>query len=117
MVATEEVVAAGRAACDAIESAIRALEVGAQARTAGVPLVDIVDDLIGNGGRGVRLATADAFHDFERAIAEMRARVVRTLIEEEGLSLTEVALRLQVSRQAVARLHRHATEGDSPAGM
>ena len=114
--ATEEVAAAGRAACDAIESAIRALEVGARARTTGIPLVDIVDELIVAGGRDVRLATADAFHEFERALAEMRAGVVCTLVDEDGLSLTEVALRLQISRQAVARLYRHAKEGDGPAG-
>jgi hypothetical protein len=114
--AAEEVAAAGRAACDAIESAVRALEVGAQARTAGVPLVDIVEELIGAGGRGVRLATADAFHEFERSVGQMRARVVCTLVEEGGLSLTEVGLRLQISRQAVARLYRHAKEDDGPAG-
>jgi DNA-binding transcriptional regulator LsrR (DeoR family) len=114
--AAEEVGAAGRAACDAIESAIRALEVGAQARTIGIPLVDIVDELIGAGGRDVRLAAAEAFHEFERALVEMRARVVGTLVEEDGLSLTEVALRLQISRQAVARLYRHAKERDGPAG-
>jgi DNA-directed RNA polymerase specialized sigma24 family protein len=108
--AAEEVAAAGRAASDAIESAIKALEVGAQARTTGIPLVDIVDELIGAGGRDVRLATAVAFHAFERALAEMRARVVCTLVEEDGLSLTDVALRLQISRQAVARLYRHAKE-------
>jgi DNA-directed RNA polymerase specialized sigma24 family protein len=108
--AAEEVAAAGRAACDAIEAATRALEVGARARTTGIPLVDIVDDLIGAGGRDVRLSTADAFHEFERAVAEMRARVVCTLVDEDGLSLTDVGVRLQISRQAVARLYRHAKE-------
>jgi DNA-directed RNA polymerase specialized sigma24 family protein len=108
VVAAEEVAAAGRAACGAIESAVRALEVGAEARTRGVPLVDIVDELIGAGGRTVRLATADAFHEFERAVAEMRTRVVCTLVEEDGRSLTDVAVRLQISRQAVARLYRDA---------
>ena len=112
--AAEEVAVAGRAACDAIESAMRALEVGARARTTGIPLVDIVDELIGAGGRDVRLATADAFHEFERALAEMRACVVYTLVEEDGLSFTAVALRLQISRQAVARLYRQATEAQGP---
>ncbi|MGZ4724529.1 MAG: hypothetical protein ACXV8L_10000, partial [Ilumatobacteraceae bacterium] len=53
-------------------------------------------------------ATADAFHEFERALVEMRSRVVCTLVEEDGLSLTDVGLRLQISRQAVARLYREA---------
>jgi hypothetical protein len=115
--AAEEVATAGRAACDAIESAIRALEVGARARTTGIPLVDIVDELIGAGGRDVRLGTVDAFHEFERALAVMRACVVCALVEDDGLSLTEVGLRLQVSRQAVARLYRHAKEDDGLAEM
>lgn len=108
--AAEEVAAAGRAACEAIESAIRALDVGAQARSSSVPLVDIVDELISAGGRGVRLSAADAFHEFERAVAEMRARVVCMLVDADGLSYTEVARRLQISRQAVARLYRAAKE-------
>jgi DNA-directed RNA polymerase specialized sigma subunit len=45
----------------------------------------------------------------------MRARVVCALIQEDGLSLTEVGRRLQISRQAVARLYRHAKEGIDPA--
>ena len=113
----EEVAVAGRAACDAIETAVRALEVGAQARTSGVPLVEIVDELIGAGGREVRLATADAFHEFERALAEMRARVVCALIEQDGLSLTDVGSRLLISRQAVARLYRQAKEDHRPSRM
>jgi DNA-directed RNA polymerase specialized sigma24 family protein len=113
----EEVAAAGRAACDAIESAIRALDVAAQARSSGIPLADVVDELISAGGRGLRLSATDAFHEFERAVAEMRARVVGVLVDADGLSYTEVARRLQISRQAVARLYRAANEeGHEPAG-
>jgi hypothetical protein len=108
--AADEVALAGRAACEVIESAVRALEVGARARTTGIPMVDVVDRLIGAGGRDVRLATADAFHQFERALIEMRARVVCTLVDDDGLSLTEVGRRLHISRQAVARLYRHSKE-------
>jgi hypothetical protein len=112
--AAEEVAAAGQAACEAIESAVRALQVGARARTTGIPLVDIVDELIDAGGRDVRLATTDAFHEFERAVAKMRAGVVRTLVDQDGLSLSEVALRLHISRQAVGRLYRQAGGLEAP---
>lgn len=116
VVSAEEVATAGRAACAAIDSAVRALEVGVRARATGVPLLEVVDGLIGGGGREVRLSAAEAFHEFERAITELRARVVCTLVEDEGLSLTEVAARLRVSRQAAARLHRHAKAADRAAG-
>jgi Homeodomain-like domain len=112
--AAEGVMTAGRAACDAIESAICALEVGARARSKGVPIADIVDEMISVGGRDVRLSAVDAFHGFERAVAEMRAHVVHMLVDVDGLSLTEVARRLQVSRQAVARLYRDSDLGNEP---
>lgn len=115
--AVEEVATAGRAACEAIESAVQALEVGARASMAGVPLPDVVESLIAAGGRDVRLAAAEAFREFERAVAEMRAQVVRSLIDDERLTLTEVASRLHISRQAVGRLYRDANGGDRPAAV
>jgi hypothetical protein len=42
----------------------------------------------------------------------MRAGVVCALIDDDGLSLTEVGRRLRISRQAVARLYRHAKAND-----
>jgi hypothetical protein len=117
LAAIEGVAEAGRSACVAIESAVSALEVGARSRSAGVPLVDIVDDLIGAGGREVRLAATHRFHEFEGAVAEMRASVVRILIEDEGESFTEVGRRLHISRQAVARLYRQGTAGERDAGV
>ena len=85
-----------------------------QARNAGrliVDIVDIVDELITAGGRETRLSAADAFHEYERAIASMRADVVRALVDEGGLSLTEVAKRLKISRQAAARLYEPGPDG------
>jgi predicted transcriptional regulator len=40
----------------------------------------------------------------------MRARVVRALVDEGGLSLTDVAKRLKISRQAAARLYEPVRE-------
>jgi predicted transcriptional regulator len=42
----------------------------------------------------------------------MRAEVVRALIDEGGLSLTDVAERMKVSRHAVARLYGPVPEPD-----
>ena len=103
--AVERVADAGRQACLAIDTAVGALQGGCEARNAGRSIVDIVDRLIAAGGRETRLSAADAFHEYERAIASMRAYVVRALVDEGGLSLTDVAKRLRISRQAASRLY------------
>jgi hypothetical protein len=108
--AVEEVTEAGRQACLAIETAVGALREGCEARNAGRSVVDVVDVLIEAGGRETRLSAADAFRKYERAIASMRSGVVRALVDEGGLSLTDVAKRMKISRQAVARLYEPAQE-------
>ena len=103
--AVERVAVAGHQACLAIDTAVGALQEGCEARNAGRPIVAVVDELIAAGGRQTRLNAAEAFREYERAIASMRAGVVRALVDEGGLSLTEVAKRLKISRQAAARLY------------
>ena len=108
--AVERVADAGRQACLAIDTAVGALQGVCATRNAGRPIVDVVDELIAAGGRETRLSAADSFHEFERAIAAMRADVVRALVDEGGLSLTDAAKRLKISRQAAARLYEPAPE-------
>jgi hypothetical protein len=110
--AVERVADAGRQACLAIETAVGALQEGCEARNAGRPIVEIVDELIAAGGREARLSAADAFREYEREIASMRCGVVRALVDEGGLSLTDVARRLKISRQAAARLYESGQRGD-----
>ena len=104
VVAVERVADAGRQACLAIETAVGELREGCEARNADRSVVDVVDELIADGGRETRLSAADAFREYERAIASMRAGVVRALVDD-GLSLTDVANRMKISRQAAARLY------------
>jgi hypothetical protein len=108
--AVEQVADAGRQACLAIETAVGALRAGCEARNAGRPVVEVVDELIAAGGRETRLSSADAFREYERAIASMRAGVVRALVDEGGLSLTDAAKRMKISRQAAARLYEPVPE-------
>jgi hypothetical protein len=103
--AVERVADAGRQACLAIETAVEALREGCEARDAGRSIVDVVDELIVAGGRETRLSAADAFREYEQAIAAMRTGVVRALVDEGGLTLTQVAGHLKISRQAAARLY------------
>jgi hypothetical protein len=103
--AAERVADAGRQACLAIDTAVGALRQGCEARNAGRSIVDVVDELIAAGGREMRVSAADAFREYERSIAALRAGVVRALVDEGGLSLTDVARRMKISRQAAARLY------------
>jgi hypothetical protein len=103
--AVERVAEAGRQACLAIETAVDALREGCEARDAGRSIVDVVDQLVAAGGRETRLSAAVSFLEYERAIASMRAGVVRALVDEGGLSLADAAKRLKISRQAAARLY------------
>jgi|SRR5690349_6579406 len=106
----ERVAHAGREACVAVETAVEALLETLEAHRGGRSLVDIVDEMIARGGRETRLSAAEAFRDYERSIASMRAVVVRTLVDEEGLSLTGAAQRMKISRQAASRLYQSAPE-------
>jgi hypothetical protein len=108
--AVERVDEAGRQARLAIETAVAALREGCEARNAGRSIVDVVDELIAAGGRETRLSAADAFREYERAVGSMRGAVVRVLVDEGGLSLTEVARRFKISRQAAARLYEPGRE-------
>jgi len=114
VVAIRRVSDAGRTACESVEAAVRALEAGRQARLVGRPVSEIVDELINGGGRDVRLGAAGAFRQFEREIQSMRVGVIRAMIDDEGLSVTEASARLGISRQAGTRLYR--SEGHLPAG-
>jgi hypothetical protein len=96
----------GRAVCESVEAAVRPLQRAREARLAGRPMSEIVDDLITGGGRDIRLGAADAFRQFEREIQSMRVGVIRAMIDEEGLSITDASARLGISRQAGARLYR-----------
>ena len=114
--AIDRVFDAGRRACDAIEAALGALDAGREARQSGATLAQVVDLLMSGGGREVRFGSAKAFVDYERAIAAMRALVVRALVDEEGMSFTDVAARLRISRQAAAVLYKTTPEDIEPPG-
>jgi hypothetical protein len=112
LAAIQRVSDSGQTVCESVEAAVNALDHGRRGRLAGKPMSQIVDDLIGGGGRGVRLQAAQAFRQFERAIQSMRVEVMRAMVDEEGLSITDASARLGISRQAGARLYR--SEGDAP---
>jgi hypothetical protein len=108
VVAVEQVADSARAVCETVEVLVQTLDATREARLAGGSVARIVDDLMEQGAKDVRLSVAEAFLAYERSLAAIRAGVVRALVDDDGLSLTDVARRLQVSRQAVARLYQNA---------
>jgi hypothetical protein len=106
LAAIQRVSDAGQTVCESVEAAVNALDAGRRARLAGRPMSEIVDALITSGGRDIRLGAAEAFLQFEREIQSMRVEVIRAMVDEEGLSMTDASARLGISRQAGARLYR-----------
>lgn len=96
---------AAEAARGALSRAPEVLEAARADRIAGRPLPQIAQDLADRGGPA-RSHAARAYRAYERALFELRAAVVRALIDEEGLTLSQLAQGMGVTRQTVARLYR-----------
>jgi hypothetical protein len=105
LAALDDVERAGRAACVAIDIASKEVASLGTARAQGEPLEAIVEQGVARGIRARRIAAADAFHEYERSVARVRAFVVRALVDESGLTQTDVARLIGISRQEVARLY------------
>jgi hypothetical protein len=100
----------GREACEQLGLVLQDVARMRAARASGSLLSDVVTDAIGRGGREVRRGAAQAFTEYEQAVAAMRAAVVRGMVDDEGLTLSEAGARLGISRQAAGRLYQAATE-------
>jgi hypothetical protein len=74
-------------------------------RLAGEPLVPIAQSLLTTGA-GPRRNAEHTLREYERAVAALRSAVVCALIRDEGLTLTQLAKAMGISRQAVARMYR-----------
>jgi hypothetical protein len=93
-----------------LDTLVERLGVARAERLAGVSLVEIVDHLVANGGLGTRRAPSAAFDDFERALAAYRARAVRALVDDAGMTFSAIGKNTGVSRQMIARLYRAADD-------
>jgi DNA-directed RNA polymerase specialized sigma24 family protein len=74
----------------------------------GMGLREVVLHLAESGGRDVRRSPTTAFAAFEAALTSYRSQVVTALVEQDGMTHTEIAQLIGVSRQMVARLHQAA---------
>jgi hypothetical protein len=104
--AIEGVERAGEEAQKAIREGVASMGQARSQLVAGAPVSEIVDDLVARGGRDARLKSLAAIGAFEHAVMVYRAGLIRAMVDDEQLSLSEVGRRLFVSRQMVARLYR-----------
>lgn len=96
---------------EALERFVDALHEARSGRLAGAGAVDIANGLMARGGRALRLAPTVAFREFEAAVTDYRASMIRALVDEDHLTFTEIGELTGASRQMVARLYRRAAGG------
>jgi hypothetical protein len=104
--AIERIEQTGEEAQRAIGEGIASLDGARERLVAGVPVSEIVSDLIAQGGREARLRSSAAIEAYEHAVRVYRAGLIRAMVDEEKLTFAQVARRLGVSRQMTARLYR-----------
>ena len=104
--AIERIEQTGKEAQNAIREGVASIDRAREMLVANATVSEMVDDLINQGGREVRLTLSAAIDAFEHAIMVYRVGLIRAMIDDEKLSFTEVGRRLSVSRQMIARLYR-----------
>jgi predicted DNA-binding protein (UPF0251 family) len=103
----------GRAVRDTMADALLVLEPIRQERVTRLPLVRIAARLSSEGGQA-RRRVASAWEEYEKAVALLRSHVIRALVDEERVTLSQLASNMGVSRQTVKRLYDASSPADRP---
>jgi uncharacterized alpha-E superfamily protein len=104
--AIERVEETGRLAAAALARSLENVAGVRRQREEGVPVDSIVSRVLASGGPEARRATEEAFHRYQHAVMVLRALMIRTLVDDSGSSLSEVAREMNISRQKVTQLYR-----------
>jgi hypothetical protein len=110
LTAIDQAAAAAVGASDALTAVVAELG-AARAVAASEGVRPFVDHVMTHGGHEVRVDATAALRVYERAIATLRSEAVRILVQEDGMSFSDVAVLLRVTRQTVTRLYHLAAEG------
>lgn len=99
---------AGNAASDALGAALASLR---RVRDAGAreSPSDIAGRLFDAESTAARQRATDAYREYERAYRVLRATVLRSLVDDDGLTLSDAGRRMSISRQMATRLYRSVT--------
>ncbi|HEV7524247.1 MAG TPA: hypothetical protein VGP92_04740 [Acidimicrobiia bacterium] len=74
-------------------------------RRADAPIAQMVADAVALGAVTARRAVEDAWRAYAASVSELRAATVRMLVDETGMTFTDVARVLGISRQMASRLY------------
>ena len=96
----------------ALKDATSTMETVRVDRIQGVPLPQLAERALSLEGRDIRRRAAAAIAEYEHAMMRFRATIIRELVNEHELNFAEIARRMKISRQMVARLYR--SEGGPP---
>jgi hypothetical protein len=104
--AIDEIARSASAAHAAIDAVVAAAETLREKRRAGASDAEIFDFAVASEGRQTRLRASAALDKFERSMMVLRARLVRSKVDQHKVSFSRLAPQMEVSRQMVARLYR-----------
>ena len=100
---------AAQALHDAVEQTVGLLRRARADRLHGTELGEIVGRLVASGALDTRRQADEAFARYAEALAALRTRTIRSLVDDDGLSLADVARLLGLPSQLVTRLYRAPT--------
>jgi hypothetical protein len=96
----------GLRAAIALAQSIEDLAEVRRQRESGSPVDSIFEVMFAAGGPETRRAAEEAFHQYQHAVMELRALLIRSRIDDSGSTLSEVARVMNISRQKVTELYR-----------
>lgn len=103
--AIDEVARAARQVCDALRTWDGDLVESRRQRAEGAPFVEMLERGIARGSRDRRVAADEAIAAYRNAVKQLRVAAVRSLVDDENMTLTAVARLLRISRQMASRLY------------
>jgi hypothetical protein len=102
--------AAAAEAQAALADVVEYLVPARQSRLTGDSLLDIIDTMAETGGPESRRDAGLALQRYEQASQSFRAEVIRHFVADEGLSMSESARIMRISRQRAARILASASD-------
>jgi hypothetical protein len=111
----DAVESAAAEACEALAAVVEVLGPVRDDRLAGLPLAEIMERMARVGAPGVRTSAGLALQRYEQAVHAFRADVIRRLVSDEGLSISDAARLMLVSRQRAARIMSSTSTPAAPS--